>query len=238
MKDSKEPIYIIGDVHGCYKTLLALIEQFPNKQNSKICFVGDLIDRGSNSKAVIDFVRDNKYDCVLGNHEKYFIEYSQYLEKKLSYFDIKNWFGKNGGKETINSYKVNGILDEIKLLDHSKWLQSLPLYLEYKDMKIENRYLVVSHSHVFDKWKYKNYPRDSKEYISFENTILNSRFKNYDNLEIFNIYGHTPTQNPILEDHKASIDLGCCYKDIDSNVKLCALEFPSMKIFTQSNIED
>jgi serine/threonine protein phosphatase 1 len=182
MNDSKEPIYIIGDVHGCYKTLLALIEQFPNKQNSKICFVGDLIDRGSNSKAVIDFVRDNKYDCVLGNHEKYFIEYSQYLEKKLSYFDIKSWFGKNGGKETINSYKVNGILDEIKLLDHSKWLQSLPLYLEYKDMKIKNRYLVVSHSHVFDKWKYKNYPRDSKEYISFENTVLNSRFKNYDNL--------------------------------------------------------
>ena len=37
-----ENIYIISDVHGCYKTLLALIEQFPNKQNSKIVFVGDL----------------------------------------------------------------------------------------------------------------------------------------------------------------------------------------------------
>ena len=29
-------IYIVSDVHGCYKSLLALIEQFPNKQNSKI----------------------------------------------------------------------------------------------------------------------------------------------------------------------------------------------------------
>lgn len=46
MNDSIEPIFIIGDVHGCYKTLLALIELFPNKQNSKICFVGDLIDKG------------------------------------------------------------------------------------------------------------------------------------------------------------------------------------------------
>lgn len=238
MNNSNEPIYIIGDVHGCYKTLLALIEQFPNKQNSKICFVGDLIDKGPNSKDVINFVKDNNYDWVLGNHEKYFIEYSRYLEKRLSYFDIKSWFGKNGGKETINSYRVNGILDEAALLDHAKWLQSLPLYLEYKDMKIKNRYLVVSHSHVFDKWKYKDYPRDSKEFMSFENTVLNSRFKNCDNLEIFNVYGHTPTQNPILEDHKASIDLGCCYKDIDANAKLCALEFPSMKIFTQENIEE
>ncbi|WP_301368873.1 metallophosphoesterase [Aliarcobacter butzleri] len=41
-----ENIYIISDVHGCYKTLLALIEQFPNKQNSKIVFVSDLIDKG------------------------------------------------------------------------------------------------------------------------------------------------------------------------------------------------
>lgn len=41
-----EQIYIISDVHGCYKTLLALINQFPNKQNSKIVFVGDLIDKG------------------------------------------------------------------------------------------------------------------------------------------------------------------------------------------------
>ncbi|GAB1464879.1 hypothetical protein MASR2M54_03790 [Aliarcobacter cryaerophilus] len=39
-------IYIVSDVHGCYKSLLALIEQFPNKQNSKIVFVGDLVDRG------------------------------------------------------------------------------------------------------------------------------------------------------------------------------------------------
>ena len=31
-------IYIIGDVHGCYKTLLALINKLPNKQSSKIVF--------------------------------------------------------------------------------------------------------------------------------------------------------------------------------------------------------
>lgn len=53
-----ENIYIISDVHGCYKSLLALIEQFPNKQKSKIVFVGDLIDRGSNSCEVIELIHN------------------------------------------------------------------------------------------------------------------------------------------------------------------------------------
>lgn len=44
-----ENIYIISDVHGCYKTLLALIDKLPNKKDSKIVFVGDLVDRGANS---------------------------------------------------------------------------------------------------------------------------------------------------------------------------------------------
>ena len=73
-----EQIYIIGDVHGCYKSLLALIEQFPNKQNSKIVFVGDLIDRGINSYEVIEFVKNNNYDCVMGSHEKALLQYSEF----------------------------------------------------------------------------------------------------------------------------------------------------------------
>jgi serine/threonine protein phosphatase 1 len=57
-------IYIIIDVHGCYKTLLALIDQFLNKQKSKIVFVGDLIDKGKNTYDVIEFVKNNNHDCV------------------------------------------------------------------------------------------------------------------------------------------------------------------------------
>lgn len=36
--------YIIGDVHGCYDTLIALIKKLPEK--AEIIFLGDLIDRG------------------------------------------------------------------------------------------------------------------------------------------------------------------------------------------------
>ena len=232
-----EQIYIIGDVHGCYKTLLELIEKLP--KDARICFVGDLCDRGNNSKEVIEFVKSNNYDCVLGNHEEYFIEYSQYLERKLSYFDIKSYFSANGGKETVNSYRKDGILDRKTLLEHAAWLQKLPLYREYKDIKTEdNRYLVVSHSHFWNKWEYRYYPKNTNEHNSFKKASLHSRFKNFDNKEIFNVFGHTPTQEAIVENHKASIDLGCVFgNDAALKGRLCALEFPSMKVITQDNTE-
>ena len=100
-----ENIYIISDVHGCYKTLLALIDQFPNKQNSKICFVGDVIDRGKNSCEVVELIINNKYDCVRGNHESLFIENTSYdYFKIVPKGDSNHWFSKCGGKETLDSY--------------------------------------------------------------------------------------------------------------------------------------
>lgn len=51
-----EQIYIISDAHGSYKTLLVLIDKLPNKQNSEICFVGEVIDRGKNSCKVVELI--------------------------------------------------------------------------------------------------------------------------------------------------------------------------------------
>jgi len=62
-------VIIIGDVHGCYKTLQALLAKILLNHNEQICFVGDLIDRGPKSKEVVDFVRDRGHLCVKGNHE-------------------------------------------------------------------------------------------------------------------------------------------------------------------------
>ena len=47
---------VIGDVHGEYNSLLSLLDILP--QTDKICFVGDLIDRGPDSKKIIDLIRE------------------------------------------------------------------------------------------------------------------------------------------------------------------------------------
>ena len=63
-----DQIYLIGDVHGCYKTLCALIDRLPRGSDSKICFVGDLIDRGEGSFEVVQLAMRCGYAAVMGNH--------------------------------------------------------------------------------------------------------------------------------------------------------------------------
>ena len=78
---------------------------------------------------------------------------------------------------------------------------------------------------------------DIKEFNHF---VKWSRWKNHDNEEIFNVYGHTIFQEPLLNDYSCGVDLGCFYKNKEKlpNPRLCALEFPSMKIYTQESLED
>ena len=98
----KKATYVIGDVHGCYNTLIKLVKKLP--KNADLIFVGDLVDKGPNSKKVIDFVIENNYRCIKGNHEKYM---SLYIEEAI-YKNIQNkWstsYNKYGGAQTLDNY--------------------------------------------------------------------------------------------------------------------------------------
>ena len=58
-----QKIFVIGDVHGCYHTLLDLLNKLP--KDASIIMIGDLCDRGPYSKEVIDLIIKNNYQCVL-----------------------------------------------------------------------------------------------------------------------------------------------------------------------------
>jgi diadenosine tetraphosphatase ApaH/serine/threonine PP2A family protein phosphatase len=64
---------VIGDVHGCLQELQALWQKLPLDKAQEIIFLGDLIDKGPQSTAVLDFVlaMQEQYPIVLiqGNHE-------------------------------------------------------------------------------------------------------------------------------------------------------------------------
>ncbi len=50
-------IFVIGDIHGCSNTFKKLLlAKISIKKTAKIYCIGDYIDRGNNSKAVIDFI--------------------------------------------------------------------------------------------------------------------------------------------------------------------------------------
>ncbi|KAL8831628.1 MAG: hypothetical protein Q9170_005216 [Blastenia crenularia] len=63
-------LIFIGDVHGCYDELQALLSQTKyNNRTDHIVFVGDLISKGPASSAVVDFALEHSASCVRGDHE-------------------------------------------------------------------------------------------------------------------------------------------------------------------------
>lgn len=224
--DYKRPLYIIGDVHGCYKTLCALVKKLPERENSQIVFVGDLVDRGVESCAVVDFVREGKYPCVLGNHEELMLEY--YGSAIMDRDEI--WI-ENGGRETIQSYANNGKVQRLK--EHLEFFKTLPFCLEFAYKDELGRNLFVSHGFGL--------PFYGESEASHK--ICWSRLKHYafqkgkyeeESTPIFNVFGHDVQKDGVLlTKNYAAIDTGCVYYKKFSNAALSALEWPSKRVISQ-----
>ncbi|MDF1666201.1 MAG: metallophosphoesterase family protein, partial [Planctomycetota bacterium] len=74
--------FIVGDIHGCafqLDELLGLIDE-RMKEDDHVVFLGDYIDRGPDSKRVIDLLLDFRVEYgsnvvfLKGNHEQWFLE--------------------------------------------------------------------------------------------------------------------------------------------------------------------
>ena len=91
----------IGDIHGCIIALRTLIDFVAPRPEDTIVTLGDYVDRGPASAAVVDFVIDLGKTCDLvplrGNHE------IMMLDSR----DKKSWFHawvSYGGDATLLSY--------------------------------------------------------------------------------------------------------------------------------------
>jgi serine/threonine protein phosphatase 1 len=76
--------YVVSDVHGYYKCLMTALEEsgfFAEKEPHKLVVCGDLLDRGDEANALIDFMvkllEDDKLIYILGNHEEELIKCMQ-----------------------------------------------------------------------------------------------------------------------------------------------------------------
>lgn len=107
-----ERVYAVGDVHGCDDLLGALIEMIEADDQARgpaqttIIFLGDLVDRGPSSAAVLDRLSalaasHHNVRFLLGNHEEIFLGALDAEPKAL------RLFCRIGGRETILSYGMD-----------------------------------------------------------------------------------------------------------------------------------
>lgn len=85
----KSNTYVIGDIHGCYDELVSLLDLIQwNESSDELWFVGDLVNRGAASLAVLNFVKNlkGKNVVVLGNHDLHLLSLA-YGEKQSKISD-------------------------------------------------------------------------------------------------------------------------------------------------------
>ncbi len=62
---------VIGDIHGCYDELMALLNEVAFGPEDRVISVGDLIVKGEKNRDVLDlFIADERFSAVLGNHDR------------------------------------------------------------------------------------------------------------------------------------------------------------------------
>jgi serine/threonine protein phosphatase 1 len=94
-------IWAIGDVHGCLTALETLLAALDLQQDDQLIFLGDLVDRGPDTRGVIDLVlklrTQRTVHVIQGNHEQMLM-----MARDLPGFALA-WLSY-GGKETLASY--------------------------------------------------------------------------------------------------------------------------------------
>lgn len=200
-------IYVIGDIHGCLEPLHRLIAQLRLSEADEVVFLGDYVDRGPDSKGVIDYLLTlrGRYIFLMGNHERMFLDFLQGKERFL--------FLYNGGTATVESYGGLSLIPAA----HLAFLDRLKLYYETED------YLFV-HAGIRPGIPLQEQDPNDLLWIREEFYAYPGRYPKTV------VFGHTPMREVLMEDDRIGIDTACVYGN-----KLTCLILPSREVIQASN---
>ena len=98
-------LYAIGDIHGERQALEELVKALPLRDDDRLIFMGDYVDRGPDSRGVVDYLVElaKRRTCtfLIGNHESMFLDF---LGWEDSLYFAGDAFLMNGGDRTLLSY--------------------------------------------------------------------------------------------------------------------------------------
>ncbi len=204
--------YAIGDVHGEAEKLARLhdcIREDAARLGVAPHFVhlGDLVDRGPDSRAVIESVMqlDGEGVCLRGNHEAMMLNaYSG--ESGLA----EHSWATNGGMQTVESYnRANGETDHWRAAvdrNHIHWLRGLP------SMWRDGR-LVFVHAGI-DPYRFPDCVEEVRLWTRSRIFLNSEAWPQREALEdVLVVHGHTPTDDfePERQRRRVNVDTGACF---------------------------
>ena len=183
----------VGDIHGCSTAFAAIIAAIEPKRDDTIVTLGDYVDRGIDSKGVLDQLIELSDRChlvpLLGNHEE------MLLHARDSRSELQFWLNC-GGIATLDSYGDTGRLNLIPSA-HIRFLERCVSHFE-------------TDSHIFVHANYKpDCPLDQQDgqtlrWLSLSDTVPTPH---YSGKRV--VVGHTPQPEILNLGHLICLDTGC-----------------------------
>ncbi|MBD1396071.1 metallophosphoesterase [Pontibacter sp. JH31] len=236
LKELHGHFHIIGDVHGCFDELLALLLKLGyqvdddtlngryNVLPPKGCmavFVGDLVDRGPNSpevlRLVMDMVEQDVALCVSGNHD-------DKLYRKLLGRNVQVRHGLELTVAQLENYD-KAFHDRVR-----EFLAHLPHHIILDDGR-----LVVAHAGLEERL-HGRHSKSVRDLCLYGPTTgeLDARglpvrldwAADYSGMAVV-VYGHTPVYEPRWKNNTINIDTGCVFGG-----KLTSLTYPDHLLTT------
>ncbi len=218
-------LFAISDIHGCFRTFYELVVKIIDlKKTDRLILLGDYIDRGEQSKEVIDLITDLKkkgFDVtpLMGNHEQMLVD---------TYYDsgvLPLWL-MNSGMSTLLSFGIQDIrevdreyVDFFTSLEYYKVIGNLLFvhagFNDYAEDPFSDKYNMI--------WECSPY---------YENPVL---------MDKIIIHGHRPKTiqyvKKVLSEKSnvIPIDTGCVYGKDQGYGYLSALDVNSMTLSSVPN---
>lgn len=143
-KKSNQYWDLIGDIHGRYHSLISLLETlgyedtdggYVHPEGRKVIFLGDFIDRGTNSLDVLrlarNMVENGQALAVMGNHEFNFVSFNT-PDGNGSY--LREHSKEKAAQVTATLQSFHGRPRE--LANQIEWMKSLPFFLELDGLRV------------------------------------------------------------------------------------------------------
>lgn len=220
-------VFAVGDVHGRLDLLQKLMDdlhfrvEHEDQSDVRLVFLGDYIDRGFQSNAVLDYMTTADWGrmkpyFLKGNHEQTLLDF---LERP----DVGARWIEYGGRETLLSY---GVPVPGNRADVSAWEATSEAFLDILPQSHLNFLVALKSCHQIDNCYFVHAGVDPASPLSMQTDedrlwIRDKFLSSSKRLEKIIVHGHTPEEAPTWNGRRIGVDTGAYITNKLTAVRIC-----------------